>query len=479
MSKGCGSEGVVYYNYTLKRETGQRIPRMLKKELFNSLECEFLRLFSSNGRYVEMDRSAALVKSTISISFSHDGRFFASTHGDHSVKVFEWPSGKQVLTLERHRRTPWTVKFHPFKRYILASGCIGNECCIWDLRHGSCVRSHKFPASISGVSFHPNGDVIAISSGWSIFLWKYGTLRKYPYKPGVDSTLHSSKSFRSLLNPVSANYLANWDEEDLIVLEPSEEEPYVVLESPLLSLPFHMVEFHPSGHFLLTGEKNRSSAELPFSLKLVLHRYNSQERNISSDGPLLVIPRAVAYNDAGVHFSPCGRMIAACVPEGDNFSNFQICIFSLVSRPDGVLMGDILYSIPLNISHVWALTNLKFSPSGRHLLTGFSFRSPSLSEVTRTRSWDYLNNEYLSSEFRKVDVVELYHLEADKRATLVHTLQSDVIYDRINFNPSIEDEINVAVFSSGGVETNKAADGLVYGTQKGRIRLFCHWSVPR
>ncbi|EME29012.1 transducin family protein / WD-40 repeat family protein [Galdieria sulphuraria] len=466
----CPSGGSVFRIYAEKRERGEKISYKLWKELNYRLECEYIRLFVQEGRYLELDRSASLVKSTISIAFSHDGRYFASTHGDHSVKVFEWPSGKQIATLEKHRRTPWTVKFHPFKRHILASGCIGNECCVWDLRDGSCVRSQKFPASISCLSFHPNGELIAVSSGSCVFLWRYGFLRKYSLRK-VPQLYNSSNTFRSLFQPLNTKVRVCRDDEDFSVLESSGEESYEILKTPMPTLPYHMVQFHPSGQFLLTGEKNRSSAELQFSLRFVLHRFDLEEQTISTSSPVLIIPRAIAYNDAGVDFSPCGKMIVACVPEEDNQMAFQIAIFSLVNRADGVLMGDMLYSIPLDSAHLWALTNLKFSSSGSHLLAGFSFRSPSVTDMAKICLWDS-NNEFFKSETGKADVIEIHHLHSKNRTSLVQTLQSDVIYDRINYTPSVEDEINVALFSPGRTISGVVADGLIYGTQKGRIRLF-------
>lgn len=69
----------------------------------------------------------ATVSSTIAIAYSADGHTFASTHGDHTVKVFIFSSGKQVANLKGHPRTPWTVKFHPLDSNIVASGCLGFE----------------------------------------------------------------------------------------------------------------------------------------------------------------------------------------------------------------------------------------------------------------------------------------------------------------------------------------------------------------
>ena len=52
------------------------------------------------GEYITLDRPGTVVRSIISIAFSHDGRYFASTHGDHSAKVFRGPSREQIA--EQH-----------------------------------------------------------------------------------------------------------------------------------------------------------------------------------------------------------------------------------------------------------------------------------------------------------------------------------------------------------------------------------------
>lgn len=82
----------------------------------------------------------ANVSSTISISMSHDGQYFATTHGDHTVKVFLYHSFKLVREFRGHPRTPWTVKFHPNDSDKLASGCLGCQVS-HDLRSTEVLRS--------------------------------------------------------------------------------------------------------------------------------------------------------------------------------------------------------------------------------------------------------------------------------------------------------------------------------------------------
>ncbi|CAN8064489.1 unnamed protein product [Agarophyton chilense] len=404
------------------------------------------------GRYVPLDRAVPLVRSTISIAFSHDARYYASTHGDHTVKVFEYPSGNQIACLEGHPRTPWTVRFHPTDSSILASGCIGHDCRIWNITKRACIRLHTFGASISCVSFSPDGSLLAVTSGRKLMLWDWMQL-----------TADGDRNTSSELDGHNRPGL-----------------PRQVIEG---RQPFHMVDFHPSGTMLMTGEKNEtrstSSAEAPnstreqFTLKLVIHRFNSRLGDRYSE-PVLVVPRAVAYNDAGIHFSSCGTMLAACIPiPCDQPNDFHIAVMSLVKR-DNVNVGTVLYSSPLDAGRVSALTNLKFSPTSTHLLAGFSFRSTNPVLRVQAEHYDATAGDRPDKLDRRppqVRVVDIYHIS--RRFELIRSLCADMDVSE-GHTGSPEDEINVAVFApSIGV-----ADGIVYGTQKGRIRVFQQATGP-
>ena len=96
------------------RQQAERIFRAELAELRTANDCV--------AEYLDLPKST---KSTISVAFSADHRRFASTHGDHTVKVVDFDSKEVVSTLVGHPRTPWTVKFHPTDPDIVASGCLG------------------------------------------------------------------------------------------------------------------------------------------------------------------------------------------------------------------------------------------------------------------------------------------------------------------------------------------------------------------
>ena len=72
-----------------------------------------------------------------------------------------------------HERTPWTVKFHPRSRRILASGSLDQTVRVWDIEKAECIAQHQFMFVVSCISFHPNGNLLAVTSGKRISVWRW------------------------------------------------------------------------------------------------------------------------------------------------------------------------------------------------------------------------------------------------------------------------------------------------------------------
>ena len=61
----------------------------------------------------------------------------ASSHGDHTVRIVDCKTGKCINTLRGHPRTPWCLTFHPSSNQLLASGCLGGQVRVWNLKVGN------------------------------------------------------------------------------------------------------------------------------------------------------------------------------------------------------------------------------------------------------------------------------------------------------------------------------------------------------
>ncbi|XP_066957463.1 serine-rich adhesin for platelets-like isoform X2 [Macrobrachium rosenbergii] len=112
-------------------------------------------------------------KATFLMVFSPDGSKVASTHGDHNIYVSEVKTGQCICTLEGHPRTPWCIAFHPASNEIIASGCLGGEVRVWDLKGGSEVWTTEKDTVIASLAFHPTDQVLVIATFNEIYFWDW------------------------------------------------------------------------------------------------------------------------------------------------------------------------------------------------------------------------------------------------------------------------------------------------------------------
>ncbi|KAH9325537.1 hypothetical protein KI387_005715, partial [Taxus chinensis] len=174
------------------REISPRVKRPLKK-LWG--ETAKWAVSSCRSRYESMDAKHGLIswteaeslrhcsakyctlvpppRSTIAAAFSPDGCRLASTHGDHTVKIICCQTGACLKVLSGHRRTPWVVRFHPFRQEILASGSLDHQVRLWDANTAECIGSRDFNRPIASIAFHAQGDLLAVASGHKLYIWRH------------------------------------------------------------------------------------------------------------------------------------------------------------------------------------------------------------------------------------------------------------------------------------------------------------------
>ncbi|KAL9955565.1 hypothetical protein ACROYT_G036903 [Oculina patagonica] len=156
-------------NALIRRETGLR--RTNDQDLLLSYAEDSSVTSCHRSKECELPGSP---RSTFLVTFSPDKTKMASSHGDHTVRIVDCKTLKCVNTLRGHPRTPWCITFHPSSDQLLASGCLGGQVRVWNLKTGdSEVYTPPDKAVIASLAFHPTDHVLLIATSNKLLFWSW------------------------------------------------------------------------------------------------------------------------------------------------------------------------------------------------------------------------------------------------------------------------------------------------------------------
>jgi WD40 repeat protein/serine/threonine protein kinase len=266
-----------------------------------------------------------------SVSFSSDGNRIVSGSGDNTVKLWNAETGQELLTLKSHLNWIACVRFSPDGKRIV-SGSNDNTVKVWDAETGQETLTLKGHAgTVFSVSFSPDGRQIASGSrDETVKLWDGATGEQITTLWG-----HSGSIYSVNFSPDGMHIVSGSGDRTVKLWDAATGEEVTTLKGHSGSI--YSVNFSPDGTRIASGSSD----------KTVKLWEGAAGKEITT---LMLCTDSVT----SVSFSPDGKRIAS--GSGDQTISVQD---TEPKRQTLTLKG-----------HIEKIVSVRFSPDGRRIFSG-------------------------------------------------------------------------------------------------------------
>lgn len=294
------------------------------------------------------------MSSLVSVSFSHNGKYFATGVINGEVRLWQTEDIKLLNILKGHNVWVWTFAFSPYNK-ILASGSADSKIKLWDIDSGKCIHTLKHESKVYSVAFNIDGKLLASSSeDRTIKIWDVETGECYKNLVG-----HSGSVWSVAFNPQNKDVIASSSADGSIKLWNIDKKEC------LQTLTGHKddvyaIDFHPQGELLVSCGYDKTIRlwqwETGKCVKILSSGYGHKRK---------------VYK---VRFSNDGDTIASCSED---------CTIKLWDTKT----GNFKRTLSGHESQVW---DIAFHPLGRTLISSSDDQTARVWDVENGDCWNIL-----------------------------------------------------------------------------------------
>lgn len=125
------------------------------------------------------------------VAFSPDGRLVATGSADHTAKLWDAMTGRELQMLQGHEAEVYAVAFSPDSR-ILATGSADGTVKLWDAATGQKMRALRSEGGMFSLAFSPNGRMLVTGNvDNAIRLWDMATGRLLRTLAGNEAPIYA------------------------------------------------------------------------------------------------------------------------------------------------------------------------------------------------------------------------------------------------------------------------------------------------
>eukprot|EP01135_Chromosphaera_perkinsii_P001795 Nk52_evm64s210 gene=Nk52_evmTU64s210 len=396
------SKRTPYFHYVLGRELGIICGNRAAKD---ALIADLIKICDEQSE--PLDREDC---TTICMDFNCSGQLLASGHSNRHVKIWNVHSKKLLSTLHLHGRTVWSVKFHPTKEFIAASGCLAGQLKVFNAQSGEVLLNHEFPSPISSIEFWERGEsdpqsLLMVSSGLHIYQFKCNQtfaqfskpvsvfkgatfIRMVKQIPKSDNVIVCANNFTSTSERRKPSPFAKGEKYERCngpkcMLTVKDNRIVLAWDSSMspksdeLDLTATTIDVYKKRRFYLMDNPTCCSSPTNSILRerfLNTSIMNGDDANLNpmrcEEVPILRVYNAVMYSECSIDTSNDGQILAICLTCFDTQMEYSKKIVALVSLQESS-MGSCLSFLELK-AMFHRFTSLNLYAESRLLAVGLN-----------------------------------------------------------------------------------------------------------